>query len=60
MATLELRDTEQQVLIELVEREIASLREEIWHTDDHDYREALKEREQDLKVLLQRLKGNPG
>ncbi len=60
MAALELSDTEQQLLIELVEREISSLREEIWHTDDHDYREALKEREQDLKVLLQRLKGNPG
>lgn len=54
---LDLNEQEQQLLTELVEREISSLREEIWHTDDHDYREALKERERDLKVLLARLKG---
>ncbi|MEW6296657.1 MAG: hypothetical protein AB1671_02810 [Thermodesulfobacteriota bacterium] len=59
MGALDLSDTEQQLLIELLEREIPSLRDEVWHTDDHEYREALKERERRLKALLEKLKGTP-
>jgi hypothetical protein len=56
MTTITLSDQEHQVLIELLDREIPSLREEILHTDDHDYRESLKERETFVKNLLQKLK----
>lgn len=56
MTTITLSDRELQLLIELLDREIPSLREEILHTDDHDYRESLKERENFVKDLLQKLK----
>lgn len=57
MESLNLSETERQLLIELLDREIPSLRDEIWHTDDHDYREALKEREQCMKALVEKLRG---
>jgi hypothetical protein len=49
-------EREQQFLVEILEREIPNLREEILHTDDHDYREFLKEREQFIKDLVSKLK----
>lgn len=56
MGTIHLTEKEQQLLIELLEREIPDLRDEIWHTDDHDYRESLKERERDINELLGKFK----
>lgn len=45
-------DREQQFLVELLAKERLSLRDEIVHTDDHDYREFLKEREHYTGALL--------
>ena len=56
MPTLNFTEQEQQLLVEILEREIPSLREEILHTDDSDYREFLKEREEFVKDLLRKLK----
>ena len=56
MMTLELNEQERQALIELLEREIPSLRDEIHHTDDYEYREFLKTREQVVKKLLAAVK----
>lgn len=56
MGTINLTEKEQQLLIEILEREIPDLRDEIWHTDDHDYRESLKERERRINDLLGRLR----
>jgi hypothetical protein len=58
MGQIVLSEKEQQLLIDILEREIPSLRDEIWHTDDHDYREALKERENDVKALVEKLKAS--
>jgi hypothetical protein len=52
MMMLELNEQERQALIELLEREIPTLRDEIHHTDDYEYREFLKTREQVVKKLL--------
>jgi hypothetical protein len=45
-------DREQQFLVELLAKERLNLRDEIVHTDDHDYREFLKEREHYTDALL--------
>ena len=58
MGAINLSEQEQQLLVELLEREIPNLRDEIFHTDDHTYREFLKERENSIKNLAQKLKEN--
>jgi metal-dependent HD superfamily phosphatase/phosphodiesterase len=58
MMTLQLDDSEQQALVELLERELPDLAHEIHHTDDRDYRQYLKERERLLERLLARVKGS--
>ncbi|MBI3303714.1 MAG: hypothetical protein HYZ72_16740 [Deltaproteobacteria bacterium] len=60
MATIMLSDKEQQFLIELLEREIPNLRDEILHTDDSEYRDFLKERERFIKDLVHNLKTQTG
>ncbi len=60
MSVMNLSDKEQQLLVELLDREIPNLRDEIFHTDDHEYREFLKERETSIKELLRRLKESTG
>jgi hypothetical protein len=55
MNTVMLTDQELEYLRELLQREVPNLREEIHHTDDHDYREFLKERERFVKVLVGKL-----
>jgi hypothetical protein len=52
MSTIHLSEEEQQFLVEMLQREIPSLRDEILHTDEHDYREFLKEREKLVGDLL--------
>ena len=54
--TLELNEQERRVLMELLEQEIPALRDEIHHTDDYEYRESLKAREQVAKRLLAAIK----
>lgn len=56
MKTLTFTEEEQQLLVEILEKEVPNLRDEIVHTDDHDYREFLKERERHLKELVRKLK----
>jgi hypothetical protein len=56
MNTVMLSDPELQYVLELLQREIPSLRDEIWHTDTHDYREFLKERERLLKTLVEKFR----
>ncbi len=56
MSTVSLSEKEHGLLTEILEREIPDLRDEIWHTDDHDYRESLKERERYIKELLGKFK----
>jgi hypothetical protein len=55
MNTVMLSDQELQYVLELLQREIPNLRDEIWHTDDHDYREFLKERERLVKAVAEKL-----
>ena len=55
MNTVMLTDEELEYLRELLHREVPNLREEIHHTDDHDYREFLKERERFVKALVEKL-----
>jgi hypothetical protein len=55
MNTIHTRDQEQQLLIDLLEREILSLHKEIMHTDIYDYRQFLKDRERSLNDLLHNL-----
>ena len=55
MNTVMLSDQELQYVLELLQREIPNLRDEIWHTDDHDYREFLKERERLVKAVVEKL-----
>ena len=55
MNTIHIRDQEQQLLIDLLEREILSLHQEIMHTDTYDYRQFLKDRERSLNDLLHNL-----
>jgi len=55
MNTVMLSDQELQYVLELLQREIPNLRDEIWHTDDYDYREFLKERERLVKAVTKKL-----
>ena len=55
MRTIHLSDQEQQFLLELLQREIPNLREEILHTDDYEYRNFLKERERFINDLVHHL-----
>jgi hypothetical protein len=55
MRTIHLSDQEQQFLLELLQREIPNLREEILHTDDYEYRNFLKERERFVNDLVHHL-----
>jgi hypothetical protein len=48
-------EDEERLVIEVLESEIPELREEIMQTDDHNYRDALKERERRIAALLAKL-----
>jgi hypothetical protein len=53
---LKLAEREWTLIIELLEREIPGLYEEIHHTDDWRYRQALKEKKQASLALLAKLR----
>jgi len=55
MAVELLRD-EQDLLVGLLEREFEEIRSEIHHTQNHEYKDSLKEREKLVIALLGRLK----
>jgi hypothetical protein len=59
MLRLELTDEEQRVLAELLETDIGDLRLEIADTDNAEFREMLKRREQVLKHLLAQVRAAP-
>lgn len=56
MQTITLSDMEKQLLIELLDSQLQELPHEIHHTDDRDYKQALKEKEGVLEELLKKLK----
>lgn len=56
MRTITLSDTEQTVLIEVLDQQLKELRSEIHHTDDHAYRDSLKEKGATLEELQKKLK----
>jgi len=55
MMRLELNEAEEKVLAETLESSLSRLRDEISHTDTHDYREFLKERKEILVKLREKL-----
>lgn len=55
MSPLSCTDAEQQLLIELLDIEARELAHEIHHTDDREYRQALKEKEGTIGELLKKL-----
>jgi hypothetical protein len=55
MHTITFSDTEQTLLIELLTNDLIELRREIQHTDKHNYRDSLKEKESTLEELLHKL-----
>jgi hypothetical protein len=56
MRTITLNNTEQTLLVELLDQQLKELRREIHHTDDHAYRASLKEKEATLEELWKKLK----
>ena len=55
MMRLELSKTEEKVLADALESSLTRLRDEISHTDTHEYREFLKERKEILLKLREKL-----
>lgn len=55
MMRLELNDAEEKVLAETLESSLIRLKDEISHTDTHDYREFLKARKEILVKLCEKL-----
>jgi len=51
MTTIELSDREMSILQAVIEAELEDLHTEIHHTDDHDYKEQLKDKQATLERL---------
>ena len=52
---LALSEEEREVLAEILQDVLPNLREEVYRTENYDYREQLKQRETVVKDLLTRL-----
>ena len=52
---LELNDAEEKVLADALDSNLSRLRDEISHTDAHDYRVFLKQRKEILSKLREQL-----
>ncbi len=52
---LHLTPQEQELLTEILEEHHRELRQEIFHTDHHDFKMALKEKERILESLLDKV-----
>jgi hypothetical protein len=50
-----LNDEERETLMEVLSEALPNLREEVYKTENFDYREELKRREANIKSLLARL-----
>ncbi len=57
MPSIELSGPEQQLLVETLQADLRELRDEIRHTDDHDFKDSLKQREKTLVGVLAKLGG---
>lgn len=55
LPTISFNDEEQRLLVELLDSELRELSPEIHYTDDHDYQQALKEKERVRKELLMKV-----
>ena len=56
MVTLEMNDEESKLLLNVLERYYSHLEVEVKRTDRREFREALKEREANLKELIARVR----
>jgi hypothetical protein len=56
---IDLNQAESELLAGLLEKELDEIRSEFHHTQGHDYKESLKEREQLVRDLLARLQAQP-
>jgi hypothetical protein len=56
MSKLNLTPEEEQKLLEILEKYYISLKVELVHTDDREYRRSLKEREAFMREIIERLK----
>jgi hypothetical protein len=56
MHTVTMSDEEHTLLIELLDSQLKDLPHEIHHTDDHDYRQMLHEKEKLIEAFLKRVK----
>lgn len=56
MAKLELTGEEQEILLQILERQHYNIRVEIVNTDNREFRRELKQRESVMKGLIDRLK----
>jgi hypothetical protein len=56
---LELNDQEIAALSSVLEQSLSGVREEIYKSETADYKNALRQREDILRTLLQRLGGAP-
>jgi hypothetical protein len=56
MATLEMNKEEAELLLNVIERYQSHLEVEIVRTHKREFREALKEREKGLKIIIERLR----
>lgn len=52
---VQMNDEEQQILVDVLSATLPDLREEVYKTENFDYREKLKRREAVVKSLLERL-----
>jgi hypothetical protein len=53
--TLTLTTDEAAILADLLRNDLGSLREEVYKTEDYDWRNSLKQRESILRAILERL-----
>lgn len=58
MHTVVLSDTDHQLLVELLHRQLRELLHELHHTDDRHYRQALKAQADTVEALLKKLQAN--
>ena len=54
---VELNALERELIANLLEKELEDIRSELHHTQNHEYKENLKEREGLVRGLLTRFKG---
>lgn len=53
---IELSKPEKELLATILEKELEEVRSELHHTQDHDYKDNVKEREKLVRGLLAKLK----